>query len=92
MPFYDYRCSQCDYLFEEFLKIADVDSPLSKPCPNCSNSKIEKVISSPSIGDPVRLGVTRAPADFQKYVLGRIKERHPTANGIERTRSITKEI
>lgn len=93
MPFYDYRCVNCEDTFEKFLKIADVDLPLSEPCHNCSvEGKIEKIISSPSIGDPVRLGVTKVPSDFQKYVLGRIKERHPKAKGLERSRSITREI
>lgn len=30
-----------------------------------------------NIGDSVRLGVKKPPADFQKYVLDKIKEKHP---------------
>jgi hypothetical protein len=47
-----------------------------------------------NIGDPVRMGVTRPPADFSKYVLGRVKEAAPGANkaAIERRYTIPKEI
>lgn len=45
-----------------------------------------------NIGDPIGLGITKAPSDFQKYVLGRIKENHPLGKAIERRNTITKEI
>lgn len=47
-----------------------------------------------NLGDPIRMGVTRPPSDFQKYVLGRVKEAAPGANkaAIERRYSIPKEI
>ena len=31
----------------------------------------------PAIGDPVRLGILKPPADFQKNVIGRMKESIP---------------
>ena len=45
-----------------------------------------------NIGDPIGLGITRPPSDFQKYVLGRIKEAHPLGKAIERRHTIAKEI
>jgi hypothetical protein len=33
--------------------------------------------SAPAMGDSVRLGFTKPPSDFQKYVVGRIKESVP---------------
>ena len=44
--------------------------------------------------DPVGIGVTKPPADFQKHVLGRIKEAVPGANKqtIEKRWQIPKEI
>jgi hypothetical protein len=69
----------------------DCDVPSTQPCPECSSITIVKTVTSACIGDPVRLGITKAPADFQKYVLGRIKEAHPHGN-VERTRSIAREI
>lgn len=44
-----------------------------------------------NFGDPIVLGVTRPPSDFQKYVLGRIKEKVPGAK-VERRHHIAKEI
>jgi hypothetical protein len=47
-----------------------------------------------NIVDPVGIGVTKPPADFQKYVLGRIKEKVPGAEKsvIEKRWSIKREI
>lgn len=43
------------------------------------------------IGDPVLMGVKKPPSDFDKYVLGRIKENSPN-NTIEKKRSIAREF
>lgn len=47
-----------------------------------------------NIGDPIRMGVQKPDAAFQKYVLGRVKEAAPGANkdAIERRYQIPKEI
>lgn len=44
--------------------------------------------------DPVGIGVTKPPTDFQKYVLGRIKDKVPGANKsvMEKRWHIPKEI
>jgi len=44
--------------------------------------------------DPMGIGVTKPPSDFQKYVLGRIKEKVPGANKntLEKRWHIPKEI
>lgn len=92
MPLYDYHCTSCGHTFEKNVKIADLELPTQDPCPSCKGIQtISKTVTAPGIGDPVRLGVTKAPADFQKYVLGRIKEAHPKGN-VERSRSISREI
>jgi hypothetical protein len=46
-----------------------------------------------NLGDPIRMGVTKPPSDFSKYVLGRVKEM-PGANKatIEKRYTIPKEI
>lgn len=43
MPFYDYECEMCNYLFEAFHGMLDV--PLSK-CPQCGKRKLIKLLSS----------------------------------------------
>ena len=47
-----------------------------------------------NIADPVGMGITKPPSDFQKYVLGRIKETAPGAKKdvIEKRWHIPKEV
>lgn len=45
-----------------------------------------------NIGDPIRMGVTKPDAAFQKYVLGRVKETNPLGGAVERRYTIPKEI
>lgn len=35
MPFYDYVCNKCNHKFELSLRMAEVDTPCEKACPNC---------------------------------------------------------
>ena len=42
----------------------------------------EQVIQSATIVDPVNIGVTKPPSDFQKYILGRIKSSVPKADAV----------
>lgn len=91
MPFYDYHCTSCGHTFEKNMKMQDCDLPTTFPCPECQSNTISKTITSAGICDPVFIGVKKVPSDFQKYVLGRIKQHHPKGN-IERTKSIAKEI
>lgn len=53
----------------------------------------EQVIVAATFVDPVSIGVTKPPADFQKYVLGRIKSAVPEASAVASKRwDIPKEI
>lgn len=47
-----------------------------------------------NIGDPVGMGIMKPPSDFQKYVLGRVKEAVPGAQKsvIEKRWHIPKEL
>jgi putative FmdB family regulatory protein len=81
LPYYDYSCDGCGYKFEKFLSISKCDEPTTEPCPVCSGTQlVTKDACAPGIGDSVRLGITKPPADFQKYVLGRIKASVPGNN------------
>lgn len=42
MPTYDYKCTECNYTFEEFQKITD--DPLEK-CPKCGG-KVKRLIGT----------------------------------------------
>lgn len=91
MPLYDYVCGTCDKEFERRLSMSDVDLPLSEPCPFCKSGTVTKLLSAPAICDPVRMGVKKPPADFQKYVLGKIQQKHPLGN-VQRKTTIPKEV
>lgn len=45
-----------------------------------------------NIGDPIRMGVTKPDAAFQKYVLGKVKETNPLGGAVERRYTIPKEV
>ena len=54
----------------------DRKAPTEKPCFQCGEGEIQLLISAPSIGDPVRLGITKPNAEF-KDVMQKIKTGHP---------------
>lgn len=59
MPLYDYRCGSCNHIFEQFQKVNDRNKPCKKGCPSCKKKKIELVIGSPAVCDPVTIGVKK---------------------------------
>jgi putative FmdB family regulatory protein len=77
MPIYDYVCTDCHYEFERKLPMADNSAPESEPCPACELLSVKQFVSQINVGDPVRLGVTKVPSDFNKFVLDRIRNNHP---------------
>ena len=56
-----------------------------------SNPKVNQTFRM-NLGDPIRMGVTRPPQDFSKYVLGKVKETNPLGKAVERRYTIPKEI
>lgn len=49
--------------------------------------ELEQVhLDAPVLGDPVRLGVTKPPSDFQKHVLGRMRDTYPGATALKNTK------
>ena len=79
MPFYDYKCAGCGHTFEEMLRVADLEKPTKKKCPSCGKKKVEVVIGSPSIVDPVRIGTVKPDKGWQE-VMAKIKQAHPRHN------------
>jgi putative FmdB family regulatory protein len=43
MPIYDYRCKDCDKIFEQLTRASTV--PL---CPACGSRQLEKLVSAPT--------------------------------------------
>ena len=57
------------------------------------NPHLTQVLRNFTMVDPVNIGVTKPPSDFQKYVLGRIKSAVPEASAVGGKRwDIPKEI
>lgn len=75
MPMYDYRCSECNHVFEQMEKIDNRKNPEKQPCPNCQQMKVQFQIAAPAIGDAVRMGLTKPDAGFNE-VMSKIKEKH----------------
>ena len=66
MPYYDYKCKECDHTWEEQRTISARNVPKYEPCPECGTSEdIVLLMGAPSIGDPVQLGIKRPPAHFR---------------------------
>lgn len=40
MPTYEYRCTSCEFLFEEILTMARRKEPCGEPCPNCHEETV----------------------------------------------------
>ena len=58
-----------------------------------SNPNMERIYKPIAMVDPVGIGVTKPPADFQKYVLGKVKETAPGASAVANKRwHIPKEV
>lgn len=76
MPTYDYRCTKCEHRFESFLVIKKRHAPTKKPCPACGEKKVELLIGSPAICDPIKIG-TKTPDKGFRETLDRVREKCP---------------
>lgn len=74
MPTYDFLNEETGEIFEMQMSIAEMEKYLKK------NKHIKHSITRVTLGDSVRLGITKPPADFQKGVIGRMKEQVPGNN------------
>ena len=77
MPLYDYKCSECNHVFEKSEKIKDRQKPTKKPCPNCSKKKVELQIGVPAICDPIRIGVKKHDKGWHE-VLSKVNKANKT--------------
>lgn len=89
MPRYTLRNNKTGEEFILEMKISELDPYLEK------NPHIETVPVPVFVGDAAKQGITKPPSDFQKYVLGRIKDKVPGAKrsgAMERRYTIPREI
>ena len=69
MPTYDFHNEQTGEIFEMQMSIAEMEKYLKK------NKHIKQAVTRMTLGDSVRLGITKPPADFQKGIIGRMREK-----------------
>ena len=78
MPTYDYECSTCQHAFEESLRIAEMDIPLSQPCPKCgAENAVKRVIVSAA--KVIACDPFKSLNSDHKYALQQMKKRHPNS-------------
>ena len=77
MPTYEYQCEKCEHYFTRNVSISSMHEPEGEPCANCGELSVKKVIlTAPTLGDPVRLGLRRPDNGF-KEVLQKILDKTP---------------
>lgn len=85
MGYYTYYDTKKKERFTLTMTIADMEE-FEK-----DNPHLERVFDTLNVIDPAGAGVSRPPADFQKYVLGKVKENHPKGS-VEKRWHIPKEV
>jgi hypothetical protein len=87
MPNYTWKNKETGEEFTNTMSMAEHDDYTK------NNPHLEQVLGGMTICDSWTIGVTKPPADFQKYVLGRVKASVPEASAVANQRwNIPKEI
>mgnify|MGYP000988207819 CR=1 FL=1 len=42
MPLYDFRCKDCQEVFEVRLSLTEKEKGVKKPCPKCGSNKVQQ--------------------------------------------------
>jgi hypothetical protein len=87
MPNYTWENKETGEEFTNTMTIAERDE-FEK-----NNPQLRQVLRNFTMVDPVNIGVTKPPSDFQKYILGRVKSAVPHADAVASKRwDIPKEV
>lgn len=87
MPNYTFEDKNTGDVVTIEMKIAEYEEYVK------NNPDMQQILSVPQVVDPAAIGVQRPPSDFQKYVLGRVKQVPGADKGkIEKRWQIAKEI
>jgi len=71
VPTYNFRQKETGEVIEKVMKFSERDEWIA------ANPDYEQVhIQMPNIGDPIRLGITKPPSDFQKHIIGKVASMH----------------
>ena len=71
MPYYTFRKKGTDKEWTLSMSMSDRETYLE------ANPDIEQLITNMNLVDPMRAGITKPPADFDKYVLSRVADSIP---------------
>lgn len=85
MPIYSYHDTKENIYVDITMSISDMEVFEKE------NPHMERQYTSLNMVDPVTAGTAKPPADFSKYVLGRIKEKHPLGS-VEKRWNLSKEV
>ena len=79
MPTYDYRCKECEHLFEEVHMMDNHLAPTQKPCPKCGKKEVTKSWAgvTPGIGADATLTPDKKTGGQWSEMMGRIKNNIP---------------
>ena len=68
MPFYDYKCKECEHTWEEQQSISARNVPRYNPCPGCGSSgDIVIHIGRANLANPINLeGLVRPKPEFEE--------------------------
>ena len=86
MPVYTFENTKTGDIYDDMMTISEMEEYLAK------NKHIKHIIKPQAIVDPVGIGVSKPPADFQKHVLGRIKDKTKGEAIASKRWSIPKEV
>lgn len=85
MPTYTFENKKTGEISDIIMSISEYDAYVKK------NKHMRHILKPIGIADPIKLGITKPPADFQKYVLGKIKAKNPHGS-VEKRWTINKEV
>jgi hypothetical protein len=71
MPIYAFKHKETGEVIEKIMKISDRDAWVE------ANPEYQPYHDRVNLGDPIRMGITQPPSDFQKGVIDRIKHSVP---------------
>lgn len=79
MPTYNYKCQACEYEFEKFMRMSEMELPTKENCPSCdAKDQVKKIIAS-TVGFVRPNDMKSLDGDF-KYAMKQMKKRHRRSN------------
>jgi len=78
MAIYDFKCNECDFVFEEICVYDDVKDIL-KECPSCFSKAAKIQMPSPNLVSGINHR-SKVPSDFREGILEPMKKHYKRIN------------